>query len=50
MMDLAKSIKTAITIHMFDNLEENVTMMRREMKVFKILDPNGMSRNGKYSI
>lgn len=50
MLDLAKDMNTAIMIHMFEKVEENVTMIRREMKVFKISDPNGISRNGKYNI
>lgn len=50
MVGLAKNIKIAIMIHMFEKVEENVATKRKEMEVKKILDPNGISRNGKYSI
>lgn len=50
MLDLAKNSSTAIMIHMFEKVEENVTMVRREMKVLKISDPNEISKNGKCNI
>lgn len=50
MVYLAKNIKIAFTIRRVQKVEEHVTVMRKEMEVKKILDPSGISGNGKYSI
>ena len=50
MVDLAKNIKIAIMIHIFEKVGENVTKMRRKMEAFEVLDPNEISRNEKYNV
>lgn len=50
MVDLAKNIKIAIMIHIFEKGGENVTKMKRKMEAFIVSYPNEISRNEKYNV
>lgn len=50
MVDLAKNIKIAIMIHIFEKVGGNVTKMKRKMEALIVSYPNEISRIEKYNV